>query len=149
MLGTLWELVHKSGFDDVWEYLHKLYRLEHFIYDAYKAVYIELCTLEPYENKDNISIYLEKVDDSDEGSTNVFGKIVGSDNNERLNLSYLNWEKWLGFNVGNDVFRRMTYQEIVAHCIYEMIFNGFTQEAISASLRILDQYLGHKISEVL
>lgn len=140
-MGTFFEIIHKTTFDGVWEYLHKMYELEYGIYDAYESVYTELCALVPEENKDNILICLQTVKDNNELWTNVFGRIIESDNTDRLNLTYLNWEKWLGFDVDNNASGKMTNQEIVAHCMHEMTYNGFTQGAIASSLRTLEEHI--------
>ena len=41
----------------------------------------------------------------------------------------------------NNVLEKMTNQEIVAHCMHEMTYNGFTQEAIASSLRALEEHI--------
>jgi hypothetical protein len=42
------------------------------------------------------------------------------------------WEEWLALRVPQLLLDKMTAAEIVAHCVWEMTFYGFTQEKIAA-----------------
>ncbi len=41
------------------------------------------------------------------------------------------WVKWLAIRVPDSLLEKMTPAEIVAHCVWEMTFYGFTQEKIA------------------
>jgi hypothetical protein len=51
---------------------------------------------------------------------------------ERCGLDLSPWEEWLAIRVPQSLLDKMTPAEIVAHCVWEMTFYGFTQEKIAA-----------------
>ena len=51
---------------------------------------------------------------------------------DRCGLDLSPWEEWLAIRVPQSLFEKMTAAEIVAHCVWEMTFYGFTQEKIAA-----------------
>jgi hypothetical protein len=51
---------------------------------------------------------------------------------ERYGLDLSRWEEWLAVRVPRSLLAKMTATEIVAHCVWEMTFYGFTQEKIAA-----------------
>jgi hypothetical protein len=52
---------------------------------------------------------------------------------ERCGLDLSPWEEWLAIRVPQSLLDKMTPAEIVAHCVWEMTFYGFSQEKIAAS----------------
>lgn len=50
---------------------------------------------------------------------------------ERYGLDLSRWEEWLAIRVPQLLLDKMTAAEIVAHCVWEMTFYGFTQEKIA------------------
>src|SRR5207302_5485156 len=42
------------------------------------------------------------------------------------------WDEWLALHVPQSLLDKMTAAEIVAHCVCEMTFYGFTEEKIAA-----------------
>ena len=51
---------------------------------------------------------------------------------ERCGLDLSPWEEWIALHVPQSLLDKMTAAEIVAHCVWEMTFYGFTQEKIAA-----------------
>ena len=51
---------------------------------------------------------------------------------DRCGLDLSPWDTWLGLRVRQSLLDKMTAAEIVAHCVWEMTFYGFTQEKIAA-----------------
>lgn len=62
------------------------------------------------------------------GTCTAEKKVIRSDNG--LDLS--RWEEWLAVRVPQSLLDKMMATEIVAHCLWEMTFYGFTQEQIAA-----------------
>jgi Family of unknown function (DUF6557) len=50
----------------------------------------------------------------------------------RCGLDLSPWDEWLALRVPQSLLDKMTAAEIVAHCVWEMTFYGFTQEKIAA-----------------
>jgi hypothetical protein len=51
---------------------------------------------------------------------------------DRCGLDLSPWDEWLVLRVPQSLLDKMTAAEIVAHCVWEMTFYGFTQEKIAA-----------------
>ncbi len=51
---------------------------------------------------------------------------------DRCGLDLSPWDAWLALRVPQPLLDKMTAAEIVAHCVWEMTFYGFTQEKIAA-----------------
>ena len=51
---------------------------------------------------------------------------------DRCGLDLSPWEAWLALGVPQSLLDKMTAAEIVAHCVWEITFYGFTQEKIVA-----------------
>ena len=51
---------------------------------------------------------------------------------DRCGLDLSPWDEWLALRVPQLLLDNMTAGEIVAHCVWEMTFYGFTQEKIAA-----------------
>jgi antitoxin (DNA-binding transcriptional repressor) of toxin-antitoxin stability system len=47
-------------------------------------------------------------------------------------LSLTPWEEWLGMQIDSETLDTFAPPAIVAHCLWEMTFHGFTQEKIEA-----------------
>ena len=50
----------------------------------------------------------------------------------RCGLDLSPWDEWLALRVPQSLLDKMTAAEIVAHCVWEMTFYGFTPEKIAA-----------------
>ena len=51
---------------------------------------------------------------------------------DRCGLDLSPWDEWIALHVPQSLLDKMTAAEIVAHCVWEMTFHGFTQEKIAA-----------------
>lgn len=58
---------------------------------------------------------------------------------ERYGLDLSRWEEWLALRVPESLIDTMTATEIVAHCIWDMTFYGFTRERIAETRAELDR----------
>jgi len=116
--------------------------------EPYKIVLDEIRSLEP-ENCKGMRLYVEIVKDGDDEYIHVFGrdgkllkessdfKHMGIDINDpaaNVEVTYAlemeHWEKWLDMNIETTVMAKFSIVEIVAACLHEMTFMGFTQEKI-------------------
>ena len=103
----------------------------------HKGVYQQLCIMkaEPDEfviNIDTVDADGEPVDTTAkdrEHFFSVFGRKPGDDKG-KWSLEVTPWERWLGMAVAATVLRRFSAPEIIAHCLWEMSFDGYTQDAI-------------------
>lgn len=52
-------------------------------------------------------------------------------NKKEWGLSFTPWKEWLGMNIHPDTLRQLTKSEIIAECLYEMTFYGFTEDRVN------------------
>lgn len=121
--------------------------------ESFGGAYAQIPSLQPTET--TMQIYLEA--DSDPNSAgkagvNVFGKdgsffeqeghISADEQIEAcFNLSYMHWEEWLGMEISPDAMDRFTPAEVVAHCLWEMTYLGFSIEVIRRRRADLDEQI--------
>lgn len=103
---------------------------------GYLKVFDELQHLTPTENVKDFEINIES---SDELGWDVYGKC--SNDEIPYSLSYERWEDWLGYLINNI---KLPEPEIIAHCLYEITWNGFNQEQIQKNM----DYLRNAMNEI-
>ena len=58
---------------------------------------------------------------------------------ERYGLDLSRWEEWLAISVPQSLLDKLAAADIVAHCVWDMTFYGFTQERIAETRAKLDR----------
>jgi hypothetical protein len=58
---------------------------------------------------------------------------------ERYGLDLSRWEEWLAIRVPQSLLDKLAATDIVAHCVWDMTFYGFTQERIAETRAELDR----------
>jgi hypothetical protein len=87
--------------------------------------------LDPAASRYQLSIELTPpVDPNDQPFWDV--SCIKEDDPDRCCLDLSRWEEWLALRVPQSLLDKMTAAEIVAHCVWEMTFYGFSQEKIAA-----------------
>jgi hypothetical protein len=102
---------------------------------GYKLCLKELRKLNPAISDDEI--WLERLKDEDgEIFVDVFGKTYeGLD--EHFGIDFQLREKWLGDFIAEETLKKFELIEILAHCLYEMTFWGFTNAKIKKQIKML------------
>jgi len=124
---TFNDLIRKHEWEEIEPVLIKLY--EDVPIEGYKVVFSELKRLEPLPNDENLSILIKKEIDHFDGSEFIHVNGIQPDNKTTYGLSFSMWQNWLGYDIHR---RSLNYSEveIIAHCLWEMTWSGFTQEQI-------------------
>jgi hypothetical protein len=127
---TLYDLVHRYTWDEIEPVLLREYPDQKRNVEGYRQVYDELLRLEPAANDEHVKIVIEYVTHGVTGEKfwNVSG--VKPNNPQNYGLSFCRWEQWLGYYINRGTLRVLSEVEILAHCLWEMTWNGFTQERI-------------------
>ena len=92
--------------------------------DLHEHVYVQLLMLDPEPS--DVVLDVTEVED---WPADVYGIAPGT--KERLGLCLTRWEEWLGMEVAPSALERFPAPEIIAHCIWEMSFNGYEQDRIA------------------
>lgn len=130
---TLRELIHRHHWLSIETELIRLYPNEKKQIDAYQGVYYKLKLLAP--DQSDITIRLKEITDENENYVDVDGyytdgRVDERSGNDALALDFTPWNQWLGMPVAARVFEEFTELEVIAHCLYEMMFIAFDQEEI-------------------
>lgn len=120
------ELLHQVTWNEVKNRLVALYPEQMHNLPGYEQVFTELLTLSPREGKSSTSILVRFFDDRyDVAGMNDSGNNEGS----FIALDFCDWDEWLGFSVHEETLK-LGPADIVAHCLHELTWNGFTQDRI-------------------
>jgi len=102
--------------------------------EGFEMVFNNLKEMEPVSRDDGIKIVIEHVKqewDDPEIPDEEYEDVGGiDDDGERWALDFTPWVKWLGMEIHPESVHSYSPAEIVAHCIWEMTWNGFTEEEI-------------------
>ncbi len=148
------ELVDKHTWDDVWAALIRLYPDQDKSLEGYRYVFATLRTLQPAESKMRICLADVPEGDGGESYTDVSGRngSLRKDNNpdffqddetgnqeEAWGLDFVDWAEWLSMTIDPDTLARYPQADILAHCLWEMTFYGYTPEDIKKKIEELDR----------
>lgn len=155
------ELVCKYKWDEVCAALIHLYPNDRKNIAGLKMVFQQLQTLTHAES--NMRIILEEVFDEFENGwyTCVSGKngtLKKEENSEifkddkignqevSYGIEFVDWKKWLGMDIDLGSISNYSETDIIAHCLWEMTFYGYTQEAIKEQSVQLEEKAGRGVS---
>lgn len=133
---TVQELFRAVLWDDVARRLEKLYPEYAGSLPGFEKVFSEVILCEPMPDPDKIKICIEYVEDEGESWWSVYGR---APDGEEYGLDYSLFREWAGFQVDEELCKRMSLPEIVAHVLWEMTFYGFSEEEILARRRELEE----------
>lgn len=138
------ELLKEYSWDDVALALLRVYPDEDKNIEGYKHVFDTLQTLSP--TKTNMRIVIENALDpsTKEYYPDVSGKngtLVKEDSpyteddttgnqEQTYGIEFQEWSEWLGMELDPSTLEKFSEEEIIAHCLWEMTFFGYTQEEI-------------------
>jgi hypothetical protein len=133
-MAILHDLVRKVEMAEVVEGIARFYdqRETPWLPDAVSDVLTQLRRLTPDPAGSQYELHIEltpPIDPDDQPFWDVSCTKRGDP--ERYGLDLEPWEKWLAIRVPDSLLEKMTPAEIVAHCVWEMTFYGFTQEKIA------------------
>jgi hypothetical protein len=126
--------------------LLQLYPDQEEMLDEYRNVFEKLKITEPAEY-DELEIILTEHDSDpnfeSEKSTyvDVSGQKKIPEPNDITNgyaIEFLEWDKWLGMDLATETTKKFSDLEIIAHCLYEMTFIDYDEEAIQEQLKSLN-----------
>jgi hypothetical protein len=117
---TRWEQVEPE--------LDSWYKIDAPSMQAHQRAFEEIRTIVPEPDPDGIVTVLLQQARSEDG--HVYVDVSGLDQDRGLfAIEFMRWKHWLDCQVEFDP-PTMTINEIVAHCLYEMTFCGFTEAPI-------------------
>ncbi|TXD82140.1 hypothetical protein ESY86_15860 [Subsaximicrobium wynnwilliamsii] len=107
--------------------------------EGYQAVFEKLKVIDPEES--DISIVISKEIDDDEEYIEACGlhkNPKNEDENYLQGIELTPWCKWLGMDISKESLNDFSELEIIVHCLYEMTFVGFSEEAIQEKINKIE-----------
>lgn len=143
------ELVCKYDWGEIRPAIVRLYPNDQKNISGFKMVFEQLQTLMPAET--NMRIILKEVFDEFENErytcvSGVDGTLKREENPEifkddkignqevSYGIEFTDWEEWLGMDIDPESTSNYHETDIIAHCLWEMSFYGYTQEAIKKTI---------------
>jgi hypothetical protein len=136
---TLYDLLDAYEFEDIEDTFVILYGNK-YVRNAvgYEEVFETLKEIEDVGLSD-YKIVITFVDDSEELEDryhHVNGKCDSEEHSVSLSLSP--WKEWLGMKIDEYTFSRYSGREILCHCLWEMTYYGYNENAIRKFIEELD-----------
>jgi hypothetical protein len=139
----LYELIKSNNWLSVELTLLKLYPDQDKMLDEYRSVYEKLKITEPADYEELEIILTEYNCDPNFASdketyVDVSGQKKIPDTDEITNgyaIEFLEWDKWLAMELAAETTKNFSDLEIIAHCLYEMTFVDYGEEAIQEKLK--------------
>lgn len=156
------ELVCKYDWGEIRPAIVWLYPNDQKNIAGFKMVFEQLQTLKP--TMTNMRIVLEDVFDEFENGwyTHVCGKegtLRKEDNPEifkdekignqevSYGIEFVDWEEWLGMDIDPESTSNYHETDIIVHCLWEMTFYGYTQEAIKKTIDTINRESGKQAKQ--
>lgn len=133
------DILKACTFKDVKEALLRLYPDQGKGINGYKYVFQTLKLMRHRYSKEGMVIDIKKAGRGKNAYWDVSGVCTEKGAQQSYALEYTPWSKWLGYEVDKKVLKKMPKEEIVAHCLWEMTFIGFTQSKIRSRLSMLER----------
>ena len=132
-MTTFRELATRHTWEEVGPVLLRLYPNQQSSLMGYEKVLAQLRTIEPIAS--DWHIVVEWVEDWFGGKPYVH--VIGrkQDDDQNWGLDFTDWAEWLGMEVEPKSFETFPGVEILAHCLFEMTWFGFTPEAVAEADR--------------
>ena len=129
-------MIQACSFGNVKKSLLTLYPDQKRNITGYRYVFETLRRMRHRKNKEGMTIRIEKVGRGKNQYFDVSG-ICAEGEHQSYALEFTSWAKWLGYEVEQATLKKTSGEEIVAHCLWEMTFIGFTQNKIRRRLAVL------------
>ena len=108
--------------------------------ESYRTVYEKLAVMSPEETDMSIVITHEK-DDEEEyiDVSGLYNNPKNLEENYSQAIEYSPWREWLGMDISAESLVDFSELEIIVHCLYEMTYVGFEEEAIQEVINRLEK----------
>ena len=125
----LYELLKKTKPDDVINDINRLYKDQEKNEKGYRKVYDHLLEIVPGPGEENFRIEL-KLEATDDGEPWLITHGIEDGEEISYGLELYPWAELLGTEITPGTLAGFKAETIVAGCLYEMTFFGFTEDKI-------------------
>lgn len=128
-MKNLKNLILETKWKNIEPIILKLYPEYKNDIEGFEMVYLQLKEIQPEESDYIINIeFTTPRFEGDEPYWDVSS--IDKNDNKKYALDFVKWEIWLGSEIAKDVLNKFTNEEIISHCLFEMTFDGFSQNQI-------------------
>lgn len=131
------DIVRSCSFRNVKDALLELYPDQKKLIKGYKYVFKTLKVMRSRYSKEGMVIDIRRVGRGKNAYFSVSGVCTQKGIKQSYGIEYTPWSEWLGCEVDKQILKKMTKEEITAHCLWEMTFAGFTQDRIRREINML------------
>lgn len=134
---TLYDLIREVDFDEVFSRVCFYYPSQSNSRKGYENAFNEL--LDKKQKKHCIGDLFIKVDieeDDDEDYLDVCG--LNIQNGNRYGIELCEWSDWVTMFITKETLDRLSKEDIVAGCLYEMTFFGFSEKSVMEQLNKME-----------
>lgn len=124
------ELINDTNFGDVFASMVKWFPDQEKSKDGYEDVFNKLKTMKPNSMHNLSSLFID-IDIDDEKYLDVHGVRVYGTDKKYYGIEFTKWNDFISMFITKETLDRLTKEDIVAGCMYEMTFFGFTEEDVS------------------
>ncbi|MBI5635139.1 MAG: hypothetical protein HZA15_16850 [Nitrospirae bacterium] len=135
------EIIRACSFIHVKEALLRLYPDQKKNINGYRDVFETLHNMRSRGNREGMAIVIRRVGRGKNAYFSVSGICLENDIQQSYALEYTPWPEWLGYEVAQSVLKKLSKEEIAAHCLWEMTFAGFTQGKIRRRVNALKKQI--------
>ncbi|OGW26376.1 MAG: hypothetical protein A2X59_05230 [Nitrospirae bacterium GWC2_42_7] len=131
------DVIKACAFKKVKDALLELYPDQKKSIKGYEYVFKTLELMRPRHSKEEMVIDIKRVGRGKNRHFSVSGVCTQKGIKQSYAIEYTPWSKWLAYEVDRKVIKKMPNEEIIAHCLWEMTFAGFTQDSIRREINML------------
>ena len=139
---TLHDLLQGVNFEDVFVELLKWFSNQENNKEGYRKVFDTL--LEKSTRKHELGdLFIEVKEVESEGYLNISG-VYRDREYPKYSLEFSPWEDWITLFITKNTLEKLSKETIVAACLFEMTFHGFTEKEIMTKLEELEGSIKNK-----
>jgi hypothetical protein len=140
------ELLQKHHWDDIQAALIRLYPDQGDNLEGYQQVFATLRATEPARS--DLCIVIEQV--SEEYAGEDYLSVSGRDSTGvSYGIELTDWTEWLGMEIDSQALTQHSELDILAHCLWEMTFFGFSPEDLREVIRSFEESQSGKSEEAM
>jgi hypothetical protein len=138
----LHDLIQKHNWEEVRAAIVRLYPDHESELAGYQKVFQKLKTLSPAQT--DIQLQIDLVYSEHAGEFHIETKSLrpgepSTKTGSPFVLEFTPWSEWLGMELNSESLQNFSEFDIIAHCLYEMTFFGFSLEDIRKTTKAIGE----------
>lgn len=135
---TLYDLIREVNFDEVFSRVCFYFPSQSNSREGYENAFNELLNKKQKKKHCIGDLFIEVVieEDDDENYLDVCGLNIRNGN--RYSIELCKWSDWVTMFITKGTLDRLSKEDIVAGCLYEMTFFGFSEKSVMEQLNKME-----------